>query len=314
MYDLAEGMSSVLVRMVPKTQSQFTAADLTRSPIIPSTSTTTDLSYLVSLPLATQPLSFKYQNPAFSNGNTVYIVMSIGSGSLTEGTQASILANYTFSFAYRADTGGSYTLLHSTSDYWRFWVAKAGFTDKQQIFPDEHGVFTMPYDVGFLMISCSVTGMGSLSNRGYVSIGMVGRPSVMVDVLETSMERIINDQTETLMNTEGSSSVFDDVAGQGQQISQNMNFVQQTGQFVTGAFDAVANSEEVSTVTFPGISLMGFTIQPTNVNMLQYIDSELLELIRTGVTMVVFLAWFSGLRAMYHRIFLGQTQIEVVDE
>lgn len=313
LYDITDSYNTAAVRLVGKTNANFGTADLTISPIV-STGTITDLSNLTTVTFGQTVLNNRFQNPSFGNNNVIYIAMGMGAGTFPEGTEATIITNYSWSFFYRSTTSGAATQLDSVSDNWRYFVAKSGNSQKTEIFPDENGVFTMPFDVGWLYISSSVSGMGSLSSRGYVSLSLNGKPHIFIDVLETSMERIVNDQTDMLMGTDGSSSVLDDVAGQGQQISQNLNFVQQTGQFVTGAFDAVANSEEVNTVTFPGLSLMGFTIQPANVSLTQYISSDLLELIRTGVTMVVFLAWFSGLRAMYHRIFLGQTQIEVVDE
>ena len=122
-------------------------------------------------------------------------------------------------------------------------------------------------------------------------------------------------QTETLVDTTGSGDIVSGMANQGQTISQGMNFVQQTTQFASGVVDAFSNADADSGLQFPGLTIMGHQILAAQtVNFTGYLGSDVETLIKNAVTMVLFLAWISGLIGFYHKIFLGEQEVEVVDE
>lgn len=122
-------------------------------------------------------------------------------------------------------------------------------------------------------------------------------------------------QTETLTNTEGSSGIVSGVQGQGQTISDRLGFVSQTAGFVSSIVNAVSGGSAQDGVTFPGISWDGNVIVASqSVNILGWLGSEIEGTVKAFCTMLVFLAWISGLRGLYHKIFLGEVEVEVMDE
>lgn len=124
----------------------------------------------------------------------------------------------------------------------------------------------------------------------------------------------IRQQTETLMSTSGSDSVVSGVQGQAVQFVDSLGFVSQSASFVQQVGTSFADAQPSEGLQFPGLSLMGFTIPAQQVNFLGWLGADLENQIKTGITIVIFLAWLNGLRGIYHKIFLGETEVEVVDE
>lgn len=315
-YDMSQSITSCYIRMTSKTNENLTLSDLTITPIgqerlLPITS----LSLMTRNAVGTSWRSnYSWTQPAFTNNRVLYQVFQIANGTLVEGAGLQIVAGYSFSFEVLRTADSNTATFNGVADNYRYFVAKSGYTNLTEIFPDENGLFWMPFDVGYIVVTNTVSGQGSMAASYEVYIRRTGDLSLLISTIDSSMQRIVNDQTNTLMNTDGSSDILDGMQGQGEQIVGDVDFIQQTGQFANGTYQAIMNSSEQSTVTFPGINLMGFNIPSAQVSLVEYVPSNILELIKTGCTMVLFLAWFNGLRGMYHKIFLGEKEVEVVEE
>lgn len=152
-----------------------------------------------------------------------------------------------------------------------------------------------------------------------------GTLALYVDLPDTGLHTLIDNQTEELgeqtqrqteelKNTSGSGGVIDGVMGNAQQIVQGADFVQQSASFVSAAFATFATAEPSDTLRFPGLSVMGFVVPASDVPLGGYLSDDVMELMRSALTMFVFLAWVNGLVGMYHKIFLGEQVVEVAEE
>lgn len=201
-------------------------------------------------------------------------------------------------------------------DNMRFFVSKSGNTDKQEIYLDNTGALKMPYDASYLFVTCRATNFSNAAS-GYGNYYLMNELCKLNYELPSDQNEVaaIETQTDTFMDTTGSNTVGPDAVTQGQQIVQGMDFVSQTGSFVTGAFDAIANADASEGLQFPGLTIMGYQIiAPRMVPFLGYLGAEIENQIKTFVTMVIFIAWLNGIRGIYHKIFLGEKEVEVVED
>lgn len=182
-----------------------------------------------------------------------------------------------------------------------------------EIYPNDNGYFVTGFVPQYVAVSVQFTGLPNLYNyetNGYLSMYTTPNYGVLRSIPDPTLEDVVQDQTNELTDTSGSGSVVDDVLSQGTDIVEGVDFVGQTSSFISQSVGVFADAEPSGTVRFPGISLMGFTIPAQDVSVLEGLDPDILELIRTGTTLVLFLAWVNGLISMYHKIFLG---VEVVE-
>lgn len=258
-------------------------------------------------------------NSTPGNNSTLIRYVSLGSTSLTSGNVIQVTSvgeiNVMVSSDTSPTTSGAYVTKYVNSTNYHYFVAGSGVSNKQEVFPNEHGVIVLPINTQYVIVTCQLTNLASAVSSGnlwYVNTKVYVSTELPEDQNEVAA---INDQTETFMDTTGSDTVGGDALTEGQQIAQNISFVQQTGQFVTGTFDAFANASPSSGLYFPGLTIMGHQIiAPQNVSFLGYLGTDLENQIKHFVTLVIFLAWINGLRGLYHKIFLGEQEVEVVDE
>lgn len=211
-------------------------------------------------------------------------------------------------------TGSSdYSEIRLNGSNFHYYVSKTGNASKTEIFPDSHGTFTAPFDVQYVFIVSNVN-LTSISSAKFWYV--YHDFSIMIERPEDQNEvAAINDQTDTFMDTTGSDTVGGDALSQGQQIVQGVDFIQQTGQLVTATFNVFNTASAETGLRFPGLTIMGHTIiQPQDVSFTGYLGTELENRIRDAVTLVLFLAWLMGLRSLYHRMFLGEVEVDVVEE
>lgn len=250
-----------------------------------------------------------------SSNTVAYLVIPISGGNIESGKYFRLNAQEFAPkwYCYPESTGTGYTVNTPTTNL-RYWGYSGSW---RQLSLDGDGMFKAQYAYTYIAVSWTSPSMSSLNgyNRVIPFNSSVLRMTVQVADGEPEIKGYIDNQTDELKSTDGSSGVMSDISGQGASISQNLNFVQQTGQFVTGAFDAVTNADASQGLTFPGLTIMGHEIiPPQEVAFLGYLGADLEQTIKNGVTLVLFLAWLMGLRSIYHKIFLGEQEVEVIEE
>lgn len=176
---------------------------------------------------------------------------------------------------------------------------------------DSEGTYTIPSVDGTITGFKIRFGLSGNTDTQYLYL-YINRPHVII--VDRSTSAITQNQTNQLKDTTGSGGIASGVTEDAYELVDSLGFVSQTASFVTGAYDAVANSTADATLPFPGLTIMGHTIiSPANVAFVVLPDS-IMTPIRTAVTMVIAIAWVNGLIGIYHKIFLGEHEVTVVDE
>ena len=251
-----------------------------------------------------------------SNATPVLVtyVTSVGT-SYAQGVHIKVESNsggHNFSQYYYSDT--SHTQSQVLNPYNpRYFVFDTNRQNRTEIYPDNDGTLVMPFDVGYIAVTVNVVLNTSVlpgpENKWGVTNSIEIFNWVAEDIDEVSA---INNQTTQLNSTTGSNTVAGDTLETGYEIVDDLGFVSQTASFVSGAYDAVMNSDASASLAFPGLTIMGHTIiSPQNVPFLGYLGSEIENTIRTACTMVLAIAWINGLMALYRKIFIGETVVEV---
>lgn len=249
-----------------------------------------------------------------SSTTVTYLVAPVSGGNIPAGKKFRINTEEFLPFwlCWSSPTSSTSQTYYMSPVNLRYWVRSTNGT-VTSVNPESDGLFRANVNVSHVIVSYTASNMNS--GNGWDSCNCGGVFYVQVPDGEPTVEGYIQDQTQELKSTDGSSGIVSGMANQGQSISQNLNFVQQTGQFITSAFDAVANGEQSQGLHFPGLVIQEHTIlQAQDVAFLGYLGTELEGTIRNFVTMVLFLAWIMGLRGIYRKIFLGETEVEVVDD
>lgn len=204
--------------------------------------------------------------------------------------------------------GKDFTEIRNVITNYSLWYKHSGGSTPVKVEPDSKGIYVMPEDAIYVAVCFRITNTDSL--KDYI---VIDSPNLIL--LDDSVNQVVNNQTQNLMKTDGSSDIAPNAVEQGQQIVQGVDFVQQTGQLVTGTFDAFNTASATEGVPFPGLTIMGYSIIPAqNVPVTGYLGADVEDRIRDGVTLVLFLAWIMGLRSIYHRLFLGEVEVDVVEE
>lgn len=257
-------------------------------------------------------------NTTPGNNSTLVRYVSLGSTTMAKDNVIAVTTDGNVSISVSTDTqptSYSYTTKYVNSTNYHYFVAGSGLSNTQEVHPNEHGVIVLPINAQYIIVTCQLTNLASSVSSGNLWF-VSSKIFVSVELPEDQNEvAAIEEQTDTFMDTTGSDAVGTDAITQGQQIAQNVDFVQQTGQFVTGAFGAFADTDASTGLYFPGLTIQGHQIiAPQNVSFLGYLGTDIENTIRHAVTLVMFLAWINGLRGIYHKIFLGEQEVEVVDE
>lgn len=247
---------------------------------------------------------------------TLVRFISDGGGHMSEGNKILCTAEgnvYVYSTSVSSPTASDYSGYYITANNYHYYVSKSGNADVTEVFPDSTGAFVMPFNAQYFFVTCNLVNLSAASG----SIWTVQSEFTLSYEQPSDQNEVaaINNQTQQMMDTTGSDTVSGDAITQGQQLVQGMNFITQTGSFVSGVVDTFANTEPSTGLQFPGLTIMGHTIlQPQMVNFLGYLGTDIENTIKTGITIVFFLAWVNGLRGLYHKIFLGEKEVEIVDE
>lgn len=261
--------------------------------------------------------STQVNSPSGMTSSTVaFIVIPVSGGNIESGKYFR-LNGTEFApsfFCYPGTTAQNGVRVNTPTSNLRYWGYSNGW---RALTLDGNGMFKANRAYTYIAVSWTSPSMAQMNGYDHLASYSSSTLRMTVEVAddEPELQGYIQEQTDELKSTEGSSNIMSDISGQGQQIAQNVNFVQQTGQFVSGVFGAFSDADASEGLTFPGLSIMGYDILPSQqVAFLGYLGTDLEETIKTAVTMVLFLAWIMGLRAMYHRIFLGEQEVEVVEE
>ena len=251
-----------------------------------------------------------------SSTTVMYAIVPITGGNITADKKFRINTDeFTMRLYYYASSGSSISYYTAIPQSVRYWVFSGGWKSVSPV----NGVFSYPGYVQYVAVSFNTPGASVLNSK--YSVGLYQWDSTFCNLKvqvadgEPTFETAIQNQTDTIMNTDGSDSVGSDAVTSGQNLIQGANFVQQTGSFVSQSFGAITDSEASEGLYFPGLTIMGYSIIPVqNVAFTGYLGSEVEQNIKNGVTLVLFLAWMAGLISIYHRMFLGEQEVEVVEE
>lgn len=185
----------------------------------------------------------------------------------------------------------------SINSLWSVWVATSSGTF--QLVTPTDGLYTAPVDVRRIVLVLSTTGMNGSTLTQNHTYWVFAMPSVIVYVPDASIQR----QTEQLMSTDGSDSVVGDVADGGVTQVQRLPIAQVANQ-ISGQFDGILNESEADgTIPFPGISLLGFEIAATNVDIVSMVPPDIMTIIRNAVTLVFVILFVHHIVNLFHAIF-----------
>lgn len=157
------------------------------------------------------------------------------------------------------------------------------------------------------------TGSRLLDSHRYM---LEGTPKLYVEIPDPTAQQIndqsiINteqittgqqEQTETLMDTNGSGSITSGAISQGESIYENFS-VNQLVDTVSGDIrQAVYSTDSDSTVTFPGMSLMGFTIPSVSIDPMTQLP-VIADTVKLIVTFTFSAAFLRHIIELLHAIF-----------
>lgn len=231
---------------------------------------------------------------------------SFGGGNLPTGRRIEINCPGTVKVNYTASAIpagiGSYMYKTITCTDFRYYVSGSGNTGKTRIYPDSSGSFTMPIDAQYVFVTCQI----SLGVSG-VQLWNISDDSSMFGV---SFERpedqnevaAINDQTETLTNTDGSDTVTTDVTGQYTQDVENLDLFQLVNETFQTIQNGVSSQEQNGVVAFPGMSFQGFTLPAANVDPTSFMPS-IMPHVKLVLTFVFCAAFVSHIVELLHALF-----------
>lgn len=175
------------------------------------------------------------------------------------------------------------------------------------------GYVTLPYSVSQL----AFVFRGNAGNLGNANNSRLFMERPVSYLLDFDAERTITTQTQMqtqeLKDTTGSNTLVGNAQSQfDAQIRSKLGFVSQTADIAHGIYDAMLYEGD-GTVPFPGVSWDGMTIiAAQDVPILGWMP-DIEDDVKTGVTLVLFLAWLHGIHSLYARMFLGETMVEVDD-
>lgn len=225
-------------------------------------------------------------------------------------------------YRFGADGSGSYSdwnyLLNNpcTVNISRVYVGQS--MASLQLVTPSNGLYTANVNVRYIVVALAVGGRAVSflnASHGYM---FLDRPSVIVytpdpvvtqQTLEqtNSINRTIQDttqqQTNTLMGTGGSDGIVSGVQGTTTQQIERLPITSFVGEITEYAKTTLNTTEQDGTVSFPGISLMGFTIQPAEIDPWDYAPEFLHERVRVVVTFVFVVAFLHHIVSLFEAIF-----------
>lgn len=223
--------------------------------------------------------------------------VNIGGGQLAKDNRISIKAeNVTFYYGSATGSNGSSAVINAQQ--YRYFVSKGNNSGTTEIFPNDKGVFVMPFDAQYVFVTCRLALTTAVRNATYWRFS---------DGIQVSIERpedqnevaAINDQTTQLKDTTGSDTVAGDAVTDAQQQVNNIPLVNILDTFTTGVQQQVNIQDVDGSVTFPGMTLAGFTVPQATIRPMSLVSEDMQTIIRSLVTFVFVQAF---LRHIFHLI------------
>ena len=244
--------------------------------------------------------------------NAPYLVLGFiaNTSALTQGNSVMVYAPALSNFNVSWDGGSKFFSRTIKGSNFNWYVSTDNMAETVRVYPSDVGVIVLPFDTKYIIATTRLDNFSSYINNSplyyYDGTGV----SVMVEYPEDQNEvEAINNQTETFMDTTGSDTVLGNPNGVQQQINDKLGFVSQTASYVTNVYDSVINAEPTGTIQFPGLTWDGHTIiEQQSVPLLGWIE-PIEGQVRLAITAMLVLAWLHGVRLIYGRIFLGETDV-----
>lgn len=250
--------------------------------------------------------------PAFNTvpSGSAYLVRmkNIANGTLAEGNRIALSGLENVDIGYTTAASPSIEVSSSYYKYrtfnatqYRYWVSASGNSNLTEIFPNEKGVFVMPFTAQYIFVTCYVS-FNNMSSYTYwfVDAGFTVSYERPEDQNEVAA---INDQTETLTSTEGSDTVTGDAVGDATGQIEGLQIFGLGESIAQGVSDAITTQEVDGSVTFPGMSLAGFVVPSVSVRPMELAPESLRPVIRLMVTFVFCAAFVSHIVQLLHAIF-----------
>lgn len=221
-----------------------------------------------------------------------------------EGQRVRVVASGIYS--YRRATVASpsaasqYEGLTAAVDDMRVYVADAGNGNVTLVTPDETGTLVMPFEVRTVYVCWHVSGISTGGRYWYPQNNVVLSVERPEDQNEVAA---INDQTETLMSTDGAQSGVEGYTGQVTNVYEGLQPVQVLGDLADEIRETVVTTESDSSIVFPGMSLSGFVIPSVSIDPMSLVPESLREPIRMMVTLVFVSAFLSHIWHLIDEIF-----------
>lgn len=280
--------------------TDFSTADLS---VNPSNSTSASLDQLLSGNGAYASFS------GMGSSKTCYVVASVSSGALTAGMQFRLKPGFrSLTVTNSTVSAGEEVLLYPTQ--YKYYGRRQGGS-WYELTPS-NGMFTAPYQLTFVAVACNAR--GSAGANGYDKVYGFGlsldvltysqQPDVVsaIDEQTQVINSVTDNQTEELKDTSGSGSIASGAVSQGQDMYQNFSVNQLVGSVTSNISQAVNSTESDSVVTFPGMSLMGFTIQPVSIDPMTQLP-VIADTVKLIVTFTFSAAFLRHIIELVHAIF-----------
>ena len=217
--------------------------------------------------------------------------------------QISVKGNITFKYSTNANPSYSSDYLSVTRNCsnFRYFVSNST-TGGTEIFPDQYGTFILPINAQNVYVVCQVAlslssgvQVYGFQNSEYFKV----RAELPDDQNEVDA---INDQTDTFMSTDGSDTVVSGTNSSANSTINNMNLYQSVQSMLSGFWDSFYTTDASQVVLFPGISLMGFTIDAASVNVFNNLPIPI-NYVRMVVTFIFCSAFISHIIHLLQAIF-----------
>lgn len=237
------------------------------------------------------------------------------SGILPEGATFSVVSATSAFFSFYDEANHFF----ATPEHQNIYVI--GRSTSGEVFvisPSSDGLYRAPADLNGVALSVYIPDLSSYSGR---KMCIVNTPRLYVmdasneDVI-TSIEESTQEQTDTLMNTDGSDSIVSGATSGGEEgLLDKLGFIGTVVQVPLSILDGLTSAEE-STITFPGISVPlpggNFVIPMTEIDLWENFPA-LETPVRTGCTFVCVLLWLNGCKSLYDRIVHGDQDV-IIEE
>lgn len=266
----------------------------------------------VSLPTTNYPFAFRINSPnAYTSANHVYCYLQFEFRGRSLGGMHCLLTYPTvFSWAFYGDYQqyvNRKTFLSGTPKFYYYIPGKSWV----EFVPDQYGMFKVPSDgINAIRIAYDFVPSVPYSDKTATSsLYAWSQHTLLVDIPSDEAAAVYQQTTE-VMDTSGSESVMDSVLSGGESaLNDRLGFVGQALSIPTAFFNGIT-AEEDSVVHFPGISVLGFEVPATDIDIWSALPN-LKTPCKTICTFVFIVAWFRGIQALYGRIVHGDKVVTV---